>query len=87
MTSTKRFVGFFGILMFVSSSLALADIQQLKAYKEAFPGEKPKCVTCHAVALPKKADGQHEMNAYGKKVLEVSKKPNVEAYKTAGKAS
>ncbi len=87
MKLSKRFWVYGGILMFVGASLAQADIAQIKNYKEAFPGEKPKCVACHADALPKKADGQHEMNAYGKKVLEVSKTPTVETYKTAGKAS
>ena|ERR1035437_4762657 len=50
---------------FVFSSTAQADVAMMKAYKEAFPDTHPKCVNCHVDALPKKADGQHEWNAYG----------------------
>ena len=60
------------------SATAQADIKQIKAYKEAFPEAKLKCIDCHVTALPKKEDGQHENNDYGKAVL-------VEAQKEAAK--
>lgn len=50
---------------FVLSSMAGADTNVIKAYKQTFPDAKPKCIDCHMDALPKKADGQHEWNAYG----------------------
>jgi hypothetical protein len=84
-TQIKRLTVFFAILLFVAFSAARADMAEIKKYKEAFPGEKPKCVTCHVDALPKK-DGKHELNAYGQKVVAISKSPTVENYKTAGKA-
>lgn len=87
MAQYRRFLGCLTVLIFVSVSMALANFQQYKDYKGAFPDGKPTCATCHAVAFPKKAEGQHEMNAYGKKVLEINKTPTVETYKTAGKAS
>ncbi len=68
-------VGFVGV--------SRADIAQIKIYKEAYPDSKPKCIDCHAVALPKK-DGEHELNDYGKKVMALADKPTAENYKKAG---
>lgn len=65
---------------------AQADVEQMKAYKEAFPGAKIKCIDCHTDAIPKKDAGKHELNAYGKKVVEAAAKPTVDTYKTAGEA-
>jgi len=56
-----------GLLLWVVP--AQADMKMIKAYKEAYPDAKPKCIECHVVALPKKADGEHEMNDYGKAVI------------------
>ena len=50
---------------FVFSSTVQADTIVYKAYKQAFPDSHPKCISCHVDAMPKKADGQHEWNAYG----------------------
>ncbi len=60
-----------------------ADIAQIKVYKEAYPDSKPKCIDCHAAALPKK-DADHELNDYGKKVKALADKPTAEDYKKAG---
>ncbi len=65
------------------ASVSCADIAQIKAYKEAYPDSKPKCIDCHAAALPKK-DGDHELNDYGKKVKALADKPTAENYKKAG---
>ncbi|MBF0121843.1 MAG: hypothetical protein HQL21_00365 [Candidatus Omnitrophica bacterium] len=79
-----------GVLLF--SVPARADIKEIKKYKEAFPETKPKCIECHVAALPKKDDGQHENNDYGKAVLAEAQKeeakeaePTVETYKKVGK--
>ena len=72
---------------FVWSVKAQADMEQIKAYKEAFPDAKPKCVDCHVDAIPKKDEGKHNLNAYGSKVKETSAKPTAETYKKVGKAS
>ena len=77
-------------LLFFPSMAAFANTTQIKAYKEAFPDEKPKCIGCHDVEKPKK-DGDHGWNEYGKKVkalAEAARKeavPDVETYKQAGK--
>ncbi len=64
---------------------AQADIKEIKKYKEAFPESKPKCVECHLQEKPKKDDGQHEMNDYGKAVLEKAKETTADTYKELGK--
>ncbi len=71
---------------FVFSAPALADMKQIKAYKEAYPDEKAKCACCHTTAAPKKDDGQHDLNDYGKKVKSIKAEPDADAYKQAGKA-
>ncbi|MEI8345757.1 MAG: hypothetical protein WCG06_06770 [Candidatus Omnitrophota bacterium] len=73
------------IFLLVVSAVAWADVAQMKLYKEAFPEEKPKCSSCHVAAMPKKADGEHQLNAYGTKVKAIKATLDVEAYKTAGK--
>ncbi|MFA6599758.1 MAG: hypothetical protein WC352_08510 [Candidatus Omnitrophota bacterium] len=85
----KPFISVAGLAVFLTLavfSTARADMDEMKKYKEAFPGEKPKCASCHLDALPKKDDGKHELNAYGKKVYELGKPATVENYKQAGKA-
>jgi len=56
-------------------SLAHAGLKQIKAYKEAYPEEKPKCAACHVDERPKKADGEYELNDYGKKVQSIKAGP------------
>lgn len=67
-TNNKQF--FFSMIVFgawfVFSNAAQADVTVTKAYKAAFPDTHPKCINCHLDAMPKKADGKHEWNAYGK---------------------
>ena len=62
-----------------------ANMEQLKAYKEAFPDAKPKCIDCHVDAIPKKDAEKHELNAYGSKIKETAEKPTAETYKKVGK--
>ena len=67
---------------------AQADTKQIKAYKESFPDEKPKCIHCHLDEKPKK-EGPHELNEYGKKaktLADEAKKeaPDADSYKQAG---
>ena len=63
-----------------------ANMKQIKFYKEIYPDAKPKCIQCHMVALPKKEDGQHELNAYGQAVKKAASEPTAETYKQVGKA-
>jgi cytochrome c len=81
---SQKVVGFLTVLLLIGSSLALADMKQLKAYKEAFPGAAVKCAHCHTAAMPKK-DGDHALNAYGQKVVAISNAPTAADYKAAGK--
>ena len=69
---------------------ALAHPEQIKAYKAAYEGAKPKCIWCHAIEKPKKEDGMHELSEYGKKAKALieapeNKMPGEEIYKTIGK--
>lgn len=76
-----------GIVWIMRILPAHADITQIKAYKEVFPEAKPKCIECHVDAMPKKADGQHDPNDYGKAVVaaaEKDAKPTAETYKKVG---
>ena len=88
---------FFVIVSFFSCvAIGQADVNQIKAYKAAFPDAKPKCVDCHVDAIPKKDEGKHNWTAYGLKVKEtaaqsatakpVNVKPTAETYKKVGKA-
>ena len=59
----------FGLLIaggFLLTGVARADLAIQKAYKEVYSDSHPKCASCHTDAMPKKADGQHELNEYGK---------------------
>ena len=67
------------------SPLANANLKEIKAYKEAFPDAKLKCVTCHAVERPSK-QGPHGLNAYGQAVLKADANPTAETFKKVGKA-
>jgi len=66
-----------------------ADMAQIKAYKETYPDAKPKCIDCHVDKMPKKEDGAHDPNDYGKSVIKAAKaagldKPTANTYKTVG---
>ena len=73
------------ITLFIWIAQGQADVNQIKAYKEAFPDAKPKCINCHVDAIPKKDEGKHVLNAYGLKVKETASKPTAETYKKVGK--
>ena len=75
------------VFSFTGSPTAWANVKQIKAYKETFPDEKPKCAHCHVDEKPKKEDGRHELNEYGKKVLKAKtgETPDAETYRNAGK--
>ncbi len=69
---------------------AHADMAQIKAYKETYPDAKPKCIDCHVDKMPKKEDGAHDPNDYGKAVIKAAQdakldKPTADTYKQAGK--
>ncbi len=75
-----------GFVFWVGS--AQADMKEMSLYKEAFPDAKIKCADCHVNAMPKKEMGKHELNDYGKAVLEAAKpgaKVTVDAFKKVGK--
>ena len=68
---------------------AHADMTQIKAYKEVYPDAKPKCIDCHVDKMPKKDDGAHENNDYGKAVVKAATdakldKPTADTYKAVG---
>lgn len=74
------------VVFFALVISARADMKQIKAYKEAFPSESPKCTACHVDSIPKKDDGKHELNEYGQKVVKECAAPTAETYKKVGKA-
>ncbi len=74
---------FVGVFVLSLATLGRADLAQMKVYKEAFPGSKPKCIDCHTMALPKK-DGEHALNDYGNKVKALAETITVDEYKKAG---
>ena len=57
---------------------SLANVETVKLYKNVFEGEKPKCACCHVDKTPKKEEGKHELNDYGKKILVAKKELNKE---------
>ena len=65
---------------------AHADMAQIKAYKETYPDAKPKCIDCHVDKMPKKDDGAHDPNDYGKAVIKAAgtTAPTADTYKTVG---
>lgn len=66
------------------SGHAFANPDQAKLYKKVFGGDKPKCIACHVDKLPKKADGKHDVNDYGKKLIAMKAAPDEAAYRAAG---
>lgn len=74
MGNKQAFNKLFGCLLAGAASLffaanGMANIGVVKTYKETFPGEKPKCTCCHVDKSPKKEEGKHEFNEYGKKIF------------------
>lgn len=76
-------LGFIFCSVFLGNSLVMANVDQIKVYKAAFPDSKPQCIFCHIDKLPKKDEGMHEPNAYGKKVREAAE-ITADAYKQVG---
>jgi hypothetical protein len=72
------------LMMHFGSIQAEADVKQIKFYKEAFPGSKPKCLFCHTDEVPKKAEGKHDLNAYGLKVQETAEEITADTYTEVG---
>ncbi len=71
------------VFVTLGNTLVMADVKQVKLYKAAFPGSQPKCIFCHIDKLPKKDDGMHEPNAYGKKIKEAAE-ITAQTYKEVG---
>jgi len=65
---------------------AYASFTEIKNYKAAYPDATPKCIDCHVDKIPKKDDGAHELNDYGKAVVKAAgvNKPTADTYKTVG---
>ena len=63
---------------------AQANIKEVKAYKEAFEGSKPKCINCHISEKPKKDEGLHDWNDYGKAAKALNEKPTSVDFKKLG---
>ncbi len=86
----KRIVlSLFVLAVMVIGNSARADLKQIKAYKEAFPESKPKCIDCHTTEKPKKDDGEHDPNDYGKAIVAASteagnEEPTAETYQKVG---
>lgn len=57
------------VFLFCFAGTAAANLGVVKVYKETFSDEKPKCTCCHMDKMPKKEEGEHEFNDYGKKVF------------------
>src|SRR3989338_3003249 len=75
--------GFVFAFVLAGNTPAMANVEQVKLYKAAYPDSKPKCTFCHIDKLPKKDDGMHEPNAYGKKVREAAE-ITADTYKQVG---
>jgi len=83
----SRLVIVLGVLagFFLTAVPAQASLKEIKKYKEAFPDSKPKCINCHVDEKPKKEDGRHDPNDYGKAVIKAASEPTVDIYKQVGK--
>ncbi len=81
---SKHLTTFFVLLLIVGIPSAFADVKQIKIYKEAYPDSKPKCAHCHVDTTPKKEDGKHDLNDYGKKVKAIAETITADNYKQAG---
>jgi hypothetical protein len=66
------FILFLSVLIITSlTGASLANTDELKVYRKVYPDVKPGCVYCHVDKIPKKDDGQHDLNAYGQKLKEL----------------
>ncbi len=76
----------FGLGLILSGAVAKADMAQIKAYKDAYPGARPKCISCHVDKMPKKENGQHDLNSYGKAIIKAAGTtiPTADTYKKVG---
>ncbi|GEM_PF-1920372 len=77
------FLGFIVSFFFIGQ--ASATLEQAKLYQSVFGGDKPKCQTCHVDKVPKKADGKHEWNDYGMKIMAEKAALDEAHYKKVGK--
>lgn len=81
----RAFAGLISALVFLSCTTQVyANMKEMKAYKEAFPGATAKCVTCHSVAMPKKDAA--DLNSYGQAAKAASPTLTSETFKQLGKA-
>ncbi len=72
------------LVSLLSADRAFATLDQAKLYQSALGKDKPKCQGCHVDKIPKKDDGKHEMNDYGKKLIAVKAQPDEATYKQVG---
>jgi len=82
----KTVAVFLGFVVWISllSSSASANVKEMKAYKEAFPGTQAKCAVCHIAPLPKKdAVG---LNDYGQAFQKAERAPAIASVQKLGKA-
>ncbi len=73
-----------GVGFLLGTSAAHANLKEIKAYKEAFPETRPKCINCHEAEKPKKDEGLHEWNDYGKAAMKLKAHPTAETFKQLG---
>ncbi|MBF0489032.1 MAG: hypothetical protein HQL15_00255 [Candidatus Omnitrophica bacterium] len=84
-TNSKIFYFLLAAVLVLGFSIpAQANMKIVKAYKEAYPDEKPKCIGCHVDAMPKK-DGAHDPNDYGKALKAAAAEVTVDSIKKVGK--
>ena len=78
------------VFLFLEVSPVFANLEMVKLYKNTFgTDDKPKCACCHTDKIPKKDEGKHDLNDYGKK-LKAAKPadkamPDEETLKKVGK--
>lgn len=72
----------FALLCMASVTPAMADVQVMKAYKEAFPGKKVRCIDCHATEHPTKEAAP--LNDYGNAIKGAGEKPTADTIKKVG---
>ncbi len=73
-----------GIFILAGVNTAGANTDQIKIYKNVFPGSAPKCINCHVDKLPKKDEGKHDLSAYGLKIKAAGEEISEESYKKVG---
>ena len=62
-----------------------ANLKDIKAYKEAYPGSKVKCTDCHMIVRGDDASNPMDLNKYGAAAMEYSHVPTAERYKKIGR--